>query len=291
MLVEFKKRTQFIVITHNPRTTTEAADVVYGVTMQEPGVSSLVSVRMRGNARWTQALSKQRRRDRRLIRTNDFEHQPAVVGHCRATCGHSTGRNADRDAQAQAAVQVTGPAKATLSTDGIGTFSIVTSGFSAEDLPLRGWSFQISRTADFSGVLFADTTVDEARTPLSSQSTHLLHGTGVLFWRVFALTARAGSVPSPVVGPRTAPTNLSLISPNNPSGQSLRTTRPTFVWHASTIPPSVGAWEFEIRVEETATARVVFDGTTTDTTLTAAADLETNDSFRWRVIARLRANR
>jgi chromosome segregation protein len=48
MLNEFKKRTQFIVITHNPRTTTEAADAVYGVTMQEPGVSSLVSVRMRG---------------------------------------------------------------------------------------------------------------------------------------------------------------------------------------------------------------------------------------------------
>ena len=48
MLTQFKTRTQFIVITHNPRTTTEAADAVYGVTMQEPGVSSLVSVRMRG---------------------------------------------------------------------------------------------------------------------------------------------------------------------------------------------------------------------------------------------------
>ncbi len=46
MLNEFKHRTQFIVITHNPRTTTEAGDAVYGVTMQEPGVSSLVSVRM-----------------------------------------------------------------------------------------------------------------------------------------------------------------------------------------------------------------------------------------------------
>jgi chromosome segregation protein len=50
MLNQFKTRTQFIVITHNPRTTTEAGDAVYGVTMQEPGVSSLVSVRMRGKA-------------------------------------------------------------------------------------------------------------------------------------------------------------------------------------------------------------------------------------------------
>ncbi|MBV9879500.1 MAG: chromosome segregation protein SMC [Gemmatirosa sp.] len=48
MLNQFKSKTQFILITHNPRTTTEAADAVYGVTMQEPGVSSLVSVRLRG---------------------------------------------------------------------------------------------------------------------------------------------------------------------------------------------------------------------------------------------------
>ena len=51
MLNQFKSRTQFIVITHNPRTTTEAGDAVYGVTMQEPGVSSLVSVRMRGSTK------------------------------------------------------------------------------------------------------------------------------------------------------------------------------------------------------------------------------------------------
>ncbi len=49
MLNEFKQKTQFIVITHNPRTTTEAADAVYGITMQDPGVSSVVSVRMRGS--------------------------------------------------------------------------------------------------------------------------------------------------------------------------------------------------------------------------------------------------
>ena len=47
LLNQFKGGTQFIVITHNPRTTTEAADSVYGVTMQEPGVSSIVAVRLR----------------------------------------------------------------------------------------------------------------------------------------------------------------------------------------------------------------------------------------------------
>ncbi|MEO8452987.1 MAG: hypothetical protein ABI647_24570, partial [Gemmatimonadota bacterium] len=45
LLHEFKGSTQFIVITHNPRTM-QAADAVYGVTMQEPGVSTIVGVRL-----------------------------------------------------------------------------------------------------------------------------------------------------------------------------------------------------------------------------------------------------
>ena len=44
MLRRFSDRTQFVVITHNKRTM-EAGKMLYGVTMQEPGVSKLVSVR------------------------------------------------------------------------------------------------------------------------------------------------------------------------------------------------------------------------------------------------------
>jgi chromosome segregation protein len=43
VLRELTSQTQFLVITHN-RATMEAADVLYGVTMQEPGLSKLVSV-------------------------------------------------------------------------------------------------------------------------------------------------------------------------------------------------------------------------------------------------------
>jgi chromosome segregation protein len=45
LLDQFKSDTQFIVITHNPRTM-QVADAVYGVTMQEPGVSTIVGVRL-----------------------------------------------------------------------------------------------------------------------------------------------------------------------------------------------------------------------------------------------------
>lgn len=48
MLAHFSGRTQFVVITHNKRTI-EAADYLYGVTMEEPGVSTLVSVALDGS--------------------------------------------------------------------------------------------------------------------------------------------------------------------------------------------------------------------------------------------------
>jgi len=45
MLRHFTKDTQFILITHNKRTM-EAADNLYGITMQEDGVSKIISLRM-----------------------------------------------------------------------------------------------------------------------------------------------------------------------------------------------------------------------------------------------------
>jgi chromosome segregation protein len=47
MLERFSSRTQFVVITHNKKTM-EAARCLYGVTMQELGISKLVSVRFDG---------------------------------------------------------------------------------------------------------------------------------------------------------------------------------------------------------------------------------------------------
>jgi chromosome segregation protein len=50
ILAKFADRTQFIVVTHNKRTM-EAATALYGVTMEEPGVSKIVTVRFNEDSR------------------------------------------------------------------------------------------------------------------------------------------------------------------------------------------------------------------------------------------------
>lgn len=49
VLKDFAKTSQFIVVTHN-RSTMEAADTLYGVTMQEPGISKIISVKLASEA-------------------------------------------------------------------------------------------------------------------------------------------------------------------------------------------------------------------------------------------------
>ncbi len=49
MMREFNDQTQFILITHN-NVTIESADVFLGVTMQEPGCSTVIPFRVPGHA-------------------------------------------------------------------------------------------------------------------------------------------------------------------------------------------------------------------------------------------------
>jgi chromosome segregation protein len=58
LIAEMSESTQFVVITHSKRTM-EQADVMYGVTMQEPGVSKIVSVSLGGRSKGREARSNQ----------------------------------------------------------------------------------------------------------------------------------------------------------------------------------------------------------------------------------------
>jgi len=63
MLRSMSSDTQFVIVTHSKRMMT-AADLIYGVTMQEPGVSKVVSVRL-GNPERSQERNQDRNLDRR----------------------------------------------------------------------------------------------------------------------------------------------------------------------------------------------------------------------------------
>ncbi len=66
-------KTQFIVITHR-RGTMEAANVLYGVTMQEDGVSKLLNwIWNRLTQRWFPDINKQKIHRRTLWRSSDSE--------------------------------------------------------------------------------------------------------------------------------------------------------------------------------------------------------------------------
>jgi chromosome segregation protein len=57
LVAEMSDTTQFIVITHSKRTM-EQADVMYGVTMQEPGVSKIVSVSLGGRSQGRESAKR-----------------------------------------------------------------------------------------------------------------------------------------------------------------------------------------------------------------------------------------
>jgi chromosome segregation protein len=58
LIADMSENTQFVVITHSKRTM-EQADVMYGVTMQEPGVSKIVSVSLGGRSKGREARNSQ----------------------------------------------------------------------------------------------------------------------------------------------------------------------------------------------------------------------------------------
>ena len=45
LLQEYARQTQFVLVTHN-KLSMESADVLYGVTMEEPGVSKVLSLEL-----------------------------------------------------------------------------------------------------------------------------------------------------------------------------------------------------------------------------------------------------
>ena len=74
LLHTLSRDTQFLLVTHSKRMM-QAADLIYGVTMQEPGVSKVVSVRLGGNEK----SERRNRADFSIDRTNSRAAEPQLA--------------------------------------------------------------------------------------------------------------------------------------------------------------------------------------------------------------------
>lgn len=151
------------------------------------------------------------------------------------------------------------------------------------DRPIQ-LGLQISFTPGFTVPLVLDTVVigDTAdialARPLPAEST--------IYVRATARTAPGELVVS-AAERREVPTWLALISPNDPTGATLETQRPRFVWRSAPVGAPPGPWLYDLQIRNVGSGTVRFFSGLTDTTFIPAAPLEFNTSYRWSVTARL----
>jgi hypothetical protein len=86
---------------------------------------------------------------------------------------------------------------------------------------------------------------------------------------------------------RVIPAWIRLVSPNEPNGTTLETTRPRFVWRAVSVSAPPGPFTYELQIQNVGTSRTVFFANITDTVFVLPTALEINTSYRWSVTARL----
>ncbi|HET7457909.1 MAG TPA: hypothetical protein VFJ74_09655 [Gemmatimonadaceae bacterium] len=185
--------------------------------------------------------------------------------------------------RAAGVVTVVGPADEPL-RDAAPTFVVSTSGFAPDD-PVVAVTLELSTRVDFAPPLLATASAGGAGATLRLDRP--LPERATVYWRARARTASGAETLSDVVGPRTTPAWLVLLSPNSAGGSSVATRRPTFVWHSATVTTPPGPWRYDVTVTNVATGTSLVARGLADTTFTPSVDLEANTSYRWAVVARL----
>jgi hypothetical protein len=166
-------------------------------------------------------------------------------------------------------------------TDGTPAFTITTSGFQPQELPLQ-ITLQIATRADFGGALLADTTVTGSSVAIVVP--RLLPQNISIWWRARVRTALGALLLSDPTGPRTTSPWLTLIFPNERNGTTVGSTQPTFLWSSVAVHPPVAPWTYQILITNNIRP---LTGTLSDTTYTPAQPLESNTSYHWSVTATL----
>jgi hypothetical protein len=180
-------------------------------------------------------------------------------------------------------VEVVGPPDDTLRTL-TPTFTIASSGFAPDQQPV---TLRLLIAADSS---FANPIIDTA---VVGDTADIVLQTALpdrarIFWRATARGSDATTALSDITGPRFVPPWLRLLDPNVPTGVTLNSPRPTFVWASAPVNSPPGPWTYSFELLGSTNPIPVFTASgLADTTFTPAFDLDLNTSYRWRVLARL----
>ncbi len=181
-------------------------------------------------------------------------------------------------------VVVDGPTAAVLPTL-TPSLTVRTAGFgNARPLRVR---VQIATAGDFATTaLVLDSSFTTTDTTVAVQITRVLPSEATVYWRASVQGATGGIAESPVVGPRTVPAWLTLVSPNSPTGNILDVRRPLLVWRSARVTPAAGAWSYTMEITSSGRPEQAAAGIT-DTTFRPPTELQANTSYRWSIRAAL----
>lgn len=144
-------------------------------------------------------------------------------------------------------------------------------------------TLQVSTTPDFVGIVL-DSTFTTPDSVITIQVTRPLPSETVVYLRARVRALAGPAYESAVLGPRTVPAWITLISPNSPTGNSFDTRRPQFRWSSPAITSLVGPWHYDIELQAAGRPEVGVSGLT-DTTFRPSVNLQANTSYRWTVRA------
>lgn len=144
---------------------------------------------------------------------------------------------------------------------------------------------QLSTTPDFTQVVF-DSAFTKADSVFAVQVTRPLASEAQLYARARVRAFAGPIIDSPVLGPRTVPAWLRLVTPNSPAGDGFEIRRPEFVWRSAPVLAALGPWRYDVEITVAGRPDVAVAGLL-DTTWHPLIDLQANTSYAWNVRAYL----
>jgi hypothetical protein len=171
-------------------------------------------------------------------------------------------------------------------------FDAVTPTFrwSTPDVPAfsRPVAYRLTVTEAPSGTLLLDTMLTDTAVTLPTA----LHGAVRLDWTISATSADSATVSAAADSALAILPWVTLETLNEPNGITIRDLRPEFRWRSPGVDPGTGGFRYDLAIIRADNGQVDLSADDlTETRYVPPVDLERNTPYRWRVTARIGAER